>query len=86
MIARTITVEVAVETAFRAFTDHIGRWWPADHVPGGARLLGVRFDRPEVGAELIMETDARGSFAIGRITSWSPPHGLAYDFFIGSSP
>ena len=86
MIARSVTVEVSTETAFRAFTEHIGRWWPPDHVPGGGVLVSVHFAHTGVGADLIMETRERGPFPIGRVTGWSPPHGLSYDFFIGSGP
>lgn len=86
MIARSVTVDVAIETAFRAFTEHIGRWWPPDHVPGGGTLVGVRFTDGAVGADLVMETREAGAFPIGRVTRWVPPQALSYDFFIGSSP
>lgn len=86
MIERSIEVAASVETAFRAFTDHIGSWWPPDHVPGGGQLVAVRFSHAGPGADLLMETRDDGIFPIGRVTAWSPPHALTYDFFIGSSP
>jgi hypothetical protein len=73
----TASVEVALDplTAFRVFTEEIGRWWRPGPINWNdpSRAVGVRFE-PGVGGrwiEVYEETTGEG-FEMGRITAWEP--------------
>jgi uncharacterized glyoxalase superfamily protein PhnB len=74
-----VEVEVDPMTAFRAFTEEIGRWW----VPGpinawdSARALGRRIE-PGVGGRVLEVYATDDALELGVITLWEPGARLAY--------
>jgi len=69
------------ETAFRLWTEGIGKWWPADHTVSGdpaavvfeGRVGGRVFERARDGSE----------YEWGRVTLWEPPSLLGYTWYLG---
>ena len=83
MTKRSATASVEVETdpatAFRAFTEEIGRWW----VPGPinawdfGRALGRRIE-PGVGGRVLELYESGQDLELGRVTVWEPGSRFAY--------
>jgi uncharacterized glyoxalase superfamily protein PhnB len=75
----SVDVEVDPATAFRAFTEEIGRWW----VPGPinnwdfGRAIGKRIE-PGVGGRVLELYADDTSLELGRVTVWEPGRRLTY--------
>lgn len=82
-----LRVRATPERAFAAFTGEIGQWWrPNPLFYLTPRSPGVLSFEPGPGGRLI-ETLASGKvYEIGRITDWSPPHGLSFGWRPASVP
>jgi uncharacterized protein YndB with AHSA1/START domain len=73
-VTRSVTVNAPVDTAFRAFTEEIGRWWP---LAEGFAFAGDRY------GDMILEGRQGGrvyerardgeEFPIGTVTAFDPP-------------
>ena len=76
VIRKTVTVDCAIEEAFRVFTADAMSWWPIEnHSIHGARVSEIVFE-PNVGGEIYEITDSgeRGHWAT--VLEWEPPHRL----------
>lgn len=79
------TVDVAVDpdTAFRIFTEEIGRWWKPGPLNwnNSERAVGVRIE-PGVGGRWIELLDAATGEGVecGRITVWEPGTRLVFEY------
>lgn len=74
-IVKTVIVRCAPETAFRAFTADISRWYPLAMF-SVRPAVDCRFE-PHAGGRLY-EIDADGQETLwGRVLTWEPPHALA---------
>jgi uncharacterized protein YndB with AHSA1/START domain len=76
VIRKTVTVDCAVEEAFRVFTADAMSWWPVEsHSIRGASVREVVFE-PNVGGEIyeVAESGERGHWAT--VLEWEPPHRL----------
>ncbi len=82
MIERSFTVAVSVDRAFAAWTKHIDMWWPPNHRPNGTS--GVIVLEPQIGGRFTDRGADGRVVELGVVTSWEPPHRLAYRFFMGS--
>ena len=68
-----VTVAVARERAFKAFTAGFGAWWPRDHHIGQAEMVDGVIE-PAVGGRWF-ERGADGSECEwGRVLAWDPPN------------
>jgi uncharacterized protein YndB with AHSA1/START domain len=75
VVRKTVTVDCAVEEAFRVFTADATSWWPvATHSIRGA-ISDVVFE-PRVGGEVyeVADSGERGHWAT--VLEWEPPHRL----------
>ena len=75
VVRKSVTVDCAVEEAFRVFTADATSWWPvATHSIRG-EISEVVFE-PHVGGEVyeIAESGERGHWAT--VLEWDPPHRL----------
>lgn len=78
----SFVVRCRPETAFRLWTEAIGKWWPADHTVSGdpaavvfeGRVGGRVFERARDGSE----------HEWGRVTLWEPPARLGYTWYLGA--
>jgi uncharacterized protein YndB with AHSA1/START domain len=75
VVRKTVTVDCAVEEAFRVFTADATSWWPVESHSIHGSVSEIVFE-PEVGGEVyeIAETGERGHWATVR--EWDPPHRL----------
>jgi uncharacterized protein YndB with AHSA1/START domain len=88
----TVTTVLATDpaSAFAAFTDRIGDWWPlASHTVSAMRCAeparGITIEPFEGGR--ILETDATGEIHHwGSVTDWQPGRRLALAWHVGGSP
>lgn len=72
-VSTEITVALAPDRAFRAFTAGFGAWWPREHHIGEAEMVGGDIE-PWVGGRWF-ERGADGSECDwGRVLAWDPPH------------
>ena len=71
----TITVDVPVERAFRAFTDAFGSWWPAEYHIGQADMATAILEPRQGGRWYEQGTDG-SECDWGRVLAWEPPHRL----------
>lgn len=76
-----LRVAATPERAFAAFTDDIGQWWR----PNGLFQLtptgpGSMAFEPGPGGRLVERHAGGGEYEVGRITRWSPPAELAFEW------
>jgi uncharacterized protein YndB with AHSA1/START domain len=76
VVRKVVTVDCAVEDAFRVFTADAQSWWPVDtHSIHGDAVREIVFE-PEVGGEVyeVATNGEKGHWATVR--EWEPPHRL----------
>ncbi|WP_315095191.1 SRPBCC family protein [uncultured Cellulomonas sp.] len=78
------TVALPVESAFRFFTESMGRWWPAEYRIGESEMVDTVLE-PYVGGRWF-ERGADGSECTwGHVLAWEPPHRLVVSWQITGS-
>jgi uncharacterized protein YndB with AHSA1/START domain len=75
-VRKTVTVDCAVEEAFRVFTTEANSWWPVEtHSIRGTDVKEVVFEGREGGELFELASDgAKGHWAT--VVSWEPPNRL----------
>jgi uncharacterized protein YndB with AHSA1/START domain len=75
VVRKTVTVDCAVEEAFRIFTADALSWWPVESHSIHQRVQQIVFE-PEVGGDVYELSDSgeRGHWAT--VLEWDPPHRL----------
>jgi uncharacterized protein YndB with AHSA1/START domain len=76
VVRKTVTVDCAVEEAFRIFTADAMSWWPvASHSIHGEQVREIVFE-PDVGGRIyeVAESGERGHWAT--VLEWEPPSRL----------
>lgn len=75
-VRKTVTVDCAVEEAFRIFTADAQSWWPADsHSIYGAEVNEILFEEREGGEVYEVSTAGeKGHWAT--VIAWEPPNRL----------
>jgi uncharacterized protein YndB with AHSA1/START domain len=75
VIRKTVTVDCAVEEAFRIFTSDALSWWPVEGHSIAGKVSEIVFE-PRVGGEVyeVAESGERGHWA--DVVEWDPPHRL----------
>ena len=75
VVRKTITVDCAVEEAFRVFTADTVSWWPVESHSIHETVSEIVFE-PEVGGEVyeISTSGERGHWA--QVVEWDPPSRL----------
>jgi uncharacterized protein YndB with AHSA1/START domain len=63
--------------AWAAWTERIGRWWPADHTVSAEPDLQVTLESG-VGGRIFERTAGGDEHDWGEVTVWEPPSRLAY--------
>jgi len=81
-IHKSVTVEAAVEQAFKAFTDEIATWWPlATHSYGGEKATEAVFEGREGGR--VYERQEDGTEADwAEVIAWEPPQRFVLEWKI----
>ncbi|MEZ4615915.1 MAG: SRPBCC domain-containing protein [Caldilineaceae bacterium] len=85
VVKKSITVPLAPAAAFQLWTAGIHRWWPPGHSRSGDPGTQV-FLEEGVGGRFYERTTTGVEYEWGRVTTWNPPHHLAYSWYLGSSP
>ena len=75
VIRKTVTVDCAVEEAFRIFTSDALSWWPVEGHSIAGKVSEIVFE-PRLGGEVyeVAESGERGHWA--NVFEWDPPHRL----------
>jgi uncharacterized protein YndB with AHSA1/START domain len=82
-IQKTVELDTPLESAFRVWTEQVGRWWPlAEHSIGKADALGC-FIEPGIGGRLDETSKTGGEHLWGRVALWEPPRRLAHSWHPG---
>ena len=68
--------------AFEVWTTRLSSWWPSGHSVSGHPGTVVTLE-PRLGGRIYERTPDGDEIDWGEITSWNPPHGLAYLWHIG---
>jgi uncharacterized protein YndB with AHSA1/START domain len=81
-VRKTVTVECAVEEAFRVFTADAQAWWPTEsHSIHGSEVREIVFEEREGGEVYeISNTGEKGHWAT--VASWQPPNRLVLEWNI----
>jgi uncharacterized protein YndB with AHSA1/START domain len=75
VVRKVVTVDCAVEEAFRVFTDDAKSWWPVDtHSIHGA--VGEIVFEPKVGGEVYEVSSAGEKGHWATVLEWEPPSRL----------
>jgi hypothetical protein len=85
VVRRTVTVDCAVEEAFRVFTADANSWWPvASHSLHGDAVKDVVFEQREGGEVYeLTETGEKGHWAT--VLAWDPPNRLVLAWEVSPS-
>jgi uncharacterized protein YndB with AHSA1/START domain len=77
----SLTVGVAPERAFRAFTQGMGSWWPASHHIAAAPFVDVVVE-PRVGGRWYEVAEDGSECRWGTVLTWAPPRHLALSWHL----
>jgi uncharacterized protein YndB with AHSA1/START domain len=73
-VRKTVTVDCAVEEAFRVFTAGADSWWPTEsHSIHGAEVKQIVFEERE-GGEVYEVSNAGDKGHWATVVSWEPPN------------
>jgi len=75
VVRKTITVDCAVEEAFRVFTADAMSWWPIESHSIHGTVSEIVFE-PEVGGEVYELSTAGEKGHWATVLEWNPPGGL----------
>jgi uncharacterized protein YndB with AHSA1/START domain len=80
-IKKSIHVKRPVETAFRVFTEDIGKWWPLKE---GFSFGGDRADQiwleGKTGGRFFERFSDGEEFVVGVVTTYSPPSRIVFEW------
>jgi uncharacterized protein YndB with AHSA1/START domain len=85
IVRKSVTVDCAVEEAFRVFTAEATSWWPvASHSLYGDTVKDVVFEEREGGEVYeLTESGEKGHWAT--VLAWEPPHRLVLAWEVSPS-
>jgi uncharacterized protein YndB with AHSA1/START domain len=75
-VVKTVTVKAPPDTAFRAFTDGINRWWPLESHHIGAATAVEAVIEPRAGGRWFERAGDGSECDWGRVLAWEPPRRL----------
>jgi uncharacterized protein YndB with AHSA1/START domain len=81
MIQRSILLHCPLAEAFQLFTERVSEWWPAPHRP--SKDPESRMFMEPGGRFWELGRDGR-EIQLGRVITWTPPHRLELDFYVGT--
>ncbi|MGI9557498.1 MAG: SRPBCC domain-containing protein [Solirubrobacterales bacterium] len=73
------TVDCLPEHAFAVWTEKAGAWWPSDHTISKEKGTTLVFE-PRLGGRIYERTPSGAEHDWGEVSSWEPPHRLAYSW------
>ena len=85
VVRKSIIVPLSAGQAFQLWTAGIHTWWPQGHSLSGDSATQVVLEQG-IGGRFYERTTAGVEYEWGRVTEWEPPHHLAYQWYLGSSP
>ena len=85
-LRKSLDLTVPPATAFRIWTEELGRWWPlARHSVGAADALTCALES-NVGGRIFETTRAGARHLWGTISAFEPSHRLAHSWHPGRDP
>ena len=92
-VRKTCTVPLAVEEAFRLFTDGMDEWWPVathsitvdDPAGDGSTVRAIRFEG-HVGGRVVEVVSDGQEHSWGSLLAWDPPHRLVMSWHPNRAP
>jgi uncharacterized protein YndB with AHSA1/START domain len=81
-VRHTVTVDVAIETAFRVFTEDFGRFKPSEHNLLGTEIVETVFE-PRVGGHLYDRGRDGSECRWARVLAYEPPDRVVISWDIG---
>lgn len=81
-VVKSVHVKCSPPRAFEVWTRRTRQWWPGGHRPSGDPASTIVWEERVGGRIYERHTDGR-EFEWGRVTRWSPPDELAFDFYFG---
>jgi len=82
-VTHALHVAAPPESAFRTFTEGMGRWWPKSHSIGTSPLAGVVME-PRAGGSWHEVGEDGTTCPWGRVALWEPPSRLVLVWQIGA--
>jgi uncharacterized protein YndB with AHSA1/START domain len=83
VIEKSVTVAVALEDAYRVFTEEIHTWWPLrTHAVDTEKANTVVLEGRE-GGRLYERTSGGEEHIWGTVVVWNPPHRVGYSWHPG---
>jgi uncharacterized protein YndB with AHSA1/START domain len=83
VLTKSITVALAVEDAFRLYTEGIATWWPiSTHSVEREDAETVIFE-PGEGGRIYERTKSGGEHLWGTVLTWDPPNRIVHSWYPG---
>jgi uncharacterized protein YndB with AHSA1/START domain len=83
LVSHDVIVEAARESAFDAFTNHLGLWWPLAYTFSGPQFEDARIDQRS-GGSWYERNDAGETMPWGEVRTYTPNERLVLSFAIGA--
>ncbi len=81
-VARTLSLRCPADTAFVAFTEQTGQWWPSDFTASGRNLADVVIEGKE-GGRVYEVNNAGETYDWGTVTVWEPKRRVVQSWTLG---
>jgi uncharacterized protein YndB with AHSA1/START domain len=85
-ILKSVRVKAPPEKAFHRFTAEMGRWWPLPSHSVGQRDAESVAMEGRVGGRILERIRGGRECVWGTVTSWEPPHRVAFTWHPGDDP
>jgi uncharacterized protein YndB with AHSA1/START domain len=83
VVEKSVRVAVPPERAFEVFTDEIATWWPLRTHAVDTEQSETVVMESRVGGRLFERTGSGEEHVWGTLTTWDPPHRIAYSWHPG---
>jgi uncharacterized protein YndB with AHSA1/START domain len=83
VVKKSLLVACSQEHAFRIFTEHMGRWWPATHHVGDTPFRDVIVE-PRTGGRWYEIDVKERQGAWGHVLAWEPPHRVVLSWHLNA--
>jgi uncharacterized protein YndB with AHSA1/START domain len=81
VLTKTVTVPLAVEDAFRLYTEGIATWWPVStHSVEKEEAETVTFE-PGEGGRIYEQTKSGDEHLWGTVLTWDPPSRIVHSWY-----
>jgi uncharacterized protein YndB with AHSA1/START domain len=85
-VRKQLKVNLSVETAFRLFTEGIGKWWPLETQSIGGKQAETCYFEGWAGGRIVEVLKDGTQSEWGRVLTWEPYQKVSFQWYPGREP